>query len=256
MKKVFVFMALAALVFVSCGKDDPKKEHGGKTGGYEAPIKIDGDFSDWAALPADKVVVTENSELSAYQDLKKMKLYYDQYYLYAYIEFNFAAYGNKVGAADGVWFATSMFCFNSDNDTSTGGYPGQWEQGDTPCIDGFAEYTIVDGNPDDGTVGSLVAEPEFGFYNWSGAPNGNTWSWEAAEGDVSKFAKAYCTDKAIEIAFLRALYPGGKMEDTITVGVNFQINGWDATGALPNKGEVTETNPTGRPNLLQISVVK
>ncbi len=257
MKKLFVFLALAAVVFTACNKPASSgKDKGGKTGGYEAPITIDGDFSDWAALDASKVVVTECSAESAYQDLKKMKLYYDEYYLFVYLEYDFSAYNNKVGTEDGVWFLTHMFCFNDDNNTATGGYPGQWEQGDTPCVDGFVEFTTVDGNPDDGTVGSLVNEPEFGYYAWTGEPNASTWSWGAVEADMAKFAKGYATDKAIEISFLRALYPRGKMEDTITLGVNCQINGWDATGALPNKGEVTETNPTGRPNLLSITAVK
>ena len=64
MKKFFYYAALFAALtmgFSSCGEknggediDDPDVVE------FVSPIKVDGDFADWAALPAAKVAVAEN----------------------------------------------------------------------------------------------------------------------------------------------------------------------------------------------------
>ena len=54
MKKILTFLAMTAsilMVSVSCHKNnDDDEEEGGGSSEYVAPIKIDGDFSDWAKI--------------------------------------------------------------------------------------------------------------------------------------------------------------------------------------------------------------
>ena len=67
MKKVMSLLAIMALVFVACNKNDkptpkpdpkPDDEQPTPEPEYEAPITIDGDFADWAKLDASKVALT------------------------------------------------------------------------------------------------------------------------------------------------------------------------------------------------------
>ena len=57
MKKILTLLAVAAMVAVACDKNNDNNGSSDK-----APISIDGDFADWAALDASKVVVAKNAE--------------------------------------------------------------------------------------------------------------------------------------------------------------------------------------------------
>ena len=63
------------------------------------------------------------------------------------------------------------------------------------------------------------------------------------------------TKKAFEFQITRELYPAGKLAKTFTMGIDLLVNGWDATGALPNT-DATETNPAGEAPLVEVSINK
>lgn len=230
-------MAVAAMVFSACGKkDDPKKpadDPGNDPGNkepeeqeYVKPIDIDGDFADWAKLDASKVIEVKCASDAAKTDLKLMKVYADETYVFCYVEFDFSNYDN---APDACHF---HFYFNGDNDTATGGWSAAWDQGDTPCIDMFCEADVIA----DGEVVDLYNP---GSHKYAGAPNTSEWGWDDVS--VDGFINGMGSKKAFEFQITRELYPLGKLANPFTMGVDCCTNGWDATGVLPN-AEYTEEN--------------
>ena len=244
MKKIFALMAFAALVLVACdNKDNPNKpgKDEEEETEYVAPITIDGNFDDWAKLDATKVVVANCAENTPKKDLKTLKVYADAMFIYLYVEYDLSNYD----AAD---ITTTHFDvhLNGDGDINTGGWYGQWNQGDTPCIDMMCQGDVFDenGNPID-------FEP--GMFKYAGDPNTSVWGWDDVT--VEGFIIGKGTKKAIEISLCRELYPLGNIADTFTLGVEILVNGWDATGALPNQ-EVTEDDASGQAPLLTVTTNK
>ena len=241
MKKVLVLLAFAAAVLAGCNKpntDDP--ENGGETE-YKAPITVDGDFADWAALDANKVQVFKCAADSPKPDMKLMKVYADKYFVFVYIEFDYAAYDGEVSMAH------VDFCIDGDGDTTTGGYSGAWDQGETPSVDVLIEGSVIE----DGAVCEAY-EPFIG--TWSGDVNADGWSWADVEG-LTGFVEGKGTKKAWEFRITRELYPAGKMAKEFKMGVLCTVNGWDATGALPNAA-VSDANLNGQAPLATINYNK
>lgn len=228
-KLVFVLMACAAIFAVSCNKDDSSKKKSGDKTKYESPINIDGVFTDWADLDAAKTSSASCNEKSAYLDLKVLKAYCDELYLYLYVEYDFKKY---VEGEETIAKAKIDFVFNCDNDQTTGGYSGTWDV--TPCLDVLAEgYFIFDED---------YTDYEPGIFKWTGDPNDAGWLWDGGEIPDSKFLKAakFVGDferGAGELQFDLYQYPWGldNVKETFTIGAFMCVNGDDATGALPNK---------------------
>lgn len=241
MKKIFALIAIASLMVVACGKqDDPKKpdnnnnEEGNE---YVAPITIDGDFADWAALDASKIQTAVCAEETTKTDLKLMKVYADAMFIYVYVEFNLSDYDpSDIGSTH------FDFYINGDNDKLTGGWNGSWDQGDTPCIDMFTQGEIFDA---DGNVVDYAP----GMHRYAGAPNTSEWAWEDVS--VEGFITGKGNKSAFEFSMCRELYPLGTIADTFTMGADILVNGWDATGALPN-AEITDDTPSGQSDLLTV----
>ena len=235
-------MAIAAMLFISCNKnndpDDPNNPDDPNE--YVAPIKIDGNFDDWSKL--EKVQVIKSASTASKTDIKLAKIYADKFYVFVYVEFDLSAYESFV-CEMGTHFD---FHFNGDNDTSTGGWKGQWDQGETPCVDVMCQGSIIDpdGNPCDYAPTIL---------KYAGAPNTSEWSWE--ELPESDFIIGKGSKKAFEVQITRELYPLGKLAKEFGLGIEVLVNGWDATGALPNT-DATETNPAGEAPLASIPYTK
>ncbi|MBQ1656049.1 MAG: hypothetical protein II053_04010 [Bacteroidales bacterium] len=243
MKKVFALMAIAAMTLVACNKpnneDDPGQE-GGDEKEYVAPIKIDGNFDDWAGLK--DVTTWKCAATAAKTDIKLAKIYADKYYVFVYVEFDLSSYESLV-APDGTHFD---FHINGDNDTATGGWKGQWDQGEHNCIDLMCQGAIID------ETGAFVDYAP-GMYKYNAAPGTNEWAWE--EQPASDFIIGKGNKKAYEFQITRELYPLGKLAKEFTMGIEILVNGWDATGALPNT-EATETNPGGEADLGVVKYTK
>ena len=241
MKKIFALMAIAAMALVACNPnnndpDDP--DNGGKDDkDYVAPITIDGDFSDWAAL-GDKVSTLKCAATAAKTDLKTAKIYADKYYVFVYAEFDLADY-------ETVSDAHFHFYINGDNDTATGGYKGAFDQGETPCVDVMTEGDVIESGS--------VCDYNPSTFIWNGPANYMDWSDEywGDPLDLADFVTGKGTKKAFEFQITRELYPVGKLSKKFTMGMDILVNGWDATGALPN-AEASETNPAGEANLFEV----
>lgn len=238
MKKLFALMAMAAVMLVACDKpDDEGSENGSGKSKYNAPIKIDGDFSDWAKLDATKVQELKCPAGHPKPDMKLAKIYADKYYVFVYIEMDYTAYDGEVTTAH------INFCLDGDNNTATGGYTGQWLQGETPCVDVLIQGPIIDG----GEVCDY--DPFVGI--WGGEVNADGWTWTEVEG-LSGFIEGKGDKKVWEFRITRELYPDGKIAKEFNMGLLCTVNGWDATGALP-AAPVTEENPNGQAPLVKVN---
>ena len=247
MKKLFAFLTIAAMVFAACEKkpvDNPDDNNNNNNNDpepeeYVVPITIDGNFDDWAKIDASKLIVAKCADEAAKPDLKVLKVYADETYVFCYVEFNFDDYD---GAPDDAHF---HFYFNGDNDTATGGWNGSWDQGETPCVDLLTEADVI-------TAGEVV-EYNPTQLKYAGAPNTSEWGWEDVS--VDGFITGKGTKKAYEFMITRELYPLGSMAMPFTMGIDVCVNGWNATGALPNAA-VTDDNPSGQTNLLEVKMTK
>lgn len=156
MKKVFMILAtlaVASLTLSSCKKDDPKKDDPGKEDpGKEDPGKedpkdealtfaIDGDFSDWDALTAEKaddsnVIINPTGDAKA---LKVMKISSDDANIYLYAEI----------AVDKVQQSETAHEGGNSNDGHGDGTPGP-----------LTVYWDLDGKPETGFIAQHTASTD------------------------------------------------------------------------------------------------
>ena len=249
MKKIFVLMAVAAMVAVSCqkpangGKENGGKDNDGKQDEYVQPIKIDGDFSDWAALDASKVATATCDPDATDTALKLVKVYADKLFVFVYFEWD-TDQTEWVPDTDHVPFHMYI---NHDGDSATGGYADQWSDA---CSDMLLEGFLYDANG--------LASYDPGCYLWIGEANASGWGWEPDGENVLASGSGLCqgagvTSGKYEIALLREMYPG-KIADNFSIGFDIQ-KAWTTVGLLPN-GASTDENPSGTVPSLQGVTVK
>ncbi|MBO4466410.1 MAG: hypothetical protein J5748_07045 [Bacteroidales bacterium] len=251
MKKILYFAAMFAAVMVSfnaCNKDnkggddDPEEEE------FVSLIKVDGEFADWAALPAANVAVAQNQNADK-NALRVLKAYADAVYLNIYFEFD----GDQI--VDRGWPAVHVY-LNSDGNTATGGYGDEFADA---CVDCMMETAIFssgewnDWNPS--------------FWHWWGEANGTGWEWTAPGADTSSanlwgaelgegsgIAHGMGSGNAYEIQIIREMLPNTPFADTFGVGIDIQQN-WSSVAWLPNAAS-TDDNPTGLAPMLNVTIVK
>lgn len=245
-----MFAALMAAVLVGFSACEGDKPH--RTGGdddeeeFVSKIKVDGDFSDWAALDASKVAVARN--VNAEKDaLKILKVYADKVYLNVYFEFD----GDQI--VDRGWPAVHVY-LNSDGDASTGGYGDEFADA---CVDYMLETAIFS----DGEWNDWNAS----FWPWWGDANGTGWTWAdpAVQHDEADLWGAFIPEgsgishgmgsgNAYEIQIVREMLTGAKFAKTFGVGIDIQQN-WTSIAWLPN-AESSDTNPNGLANMLSVTI--
>ena len=242
MKKILTFLAMTAsilMVSVSCHKNnDDDEEEGGGDSEYVAPIKIDGDFSDWAKLPAANIAEAKCDPEATKTALKLIKVYADPIYVFIYFEWD----KDQISHEPDVEHVPFHCYINTDGDASTGGYGDQFSDA---CSELLFEGFIY---PDGAKVGSY--EP--GVCEWTGDTNGTGWSWSEDLGITNLCAGAGIEGK-YEFQIARELMPK-KLADNFSIGFDIQ-QGWESVGILPNS-HVTDDNPGGLAPSLQIKTVK
>ena len=241
MKKVFIFMALAAMVAVACSKPSQKKGNHNNDGDdveYVQPIEVDGDFADWAKLDASKIASAKLDPEADKTALQEVKVYADEVFVFVYIKFD----KSQIEMEPDVEHVPFHMYINGDGDAATGGYGDEFLDA---CSDIMLEGFLTDGTD------FVSYEPS--AWKWSGEANGTGWTWE--ETNVTNgFAKGAGKGSEYEFALLRELYPAGKLADTFSIGFDIQ-QGWESVGVLPI-AHVTDENPSGYTNSLQVVTVK
>lgn len=243
MKKILSFLAMTASILaisVSCSKpnDDEDEDDSGKKEEYVAPIKIDGDFSDWAKLTS--VAEAKCDPEATKTALKVVKVYADAVYVFVYFEWD----KDQITHEPDVEHVPFHCYINTDGDASTGGFGDEFSDA---CADIMFEGFIY---PDGAKVGSY--EP--GVYEWVGEVNGT--GWDGCWNDLGEF-NGLCAGAGIEgkyeFQIARELLPK-KLADNFSIGFDIQQS-WDSVGLLPN-ASATDDNPGGLAPSLQVKTVK
>jgi hypothetical protein len=239
MKKILSFLAMTAAILavsVSCNKpnDDDEEEEGGG-GKYEAPIKIDGDFSDWAKITgfAEAKTAADATKTA----LKLVRVYADEMFVFVYFEWD----------KDQVSFSgddVPFHCYiNVDGDASTGGFGDEFSDA---CTDVMFEGFLYS----DGKMVSYTP----GVFKWVGETNGTGWEncWEDL-GEFNNLTAGAGIEGKYEFQIARELLPK-KLADKFSIGFDIQQS-WDSVGILPN-ATANEDNPGGLAPSLQVTTKK
>ena len=241
MKKILTFLAMTASILaisVSCNKTggEEEEEDGPDQQEYVAPIKVDGDFSDWAKLTS--VAEAKCDPDATKTALKVVKVYADAVYVFVYFEWD----KDQITHEPDVEHVPFHCYINTDGDASTGGYGDEFSDA---CSELLFEGFVY---PDGAAVGSY--EP--GVHEWTGEPNGTGWAWN----DLGEF-NGLCAGAGIEgkyeFSIARELLPK-KRADNVSIGFDIQ-KGWESVGVLPNS-HVTDDNPGGLAPSLQVTTKK
>ena len=243
MKKILTFLAMTASILmvstaVSCNKTDDDDEDGGEDSEYVAPIKIDGDFSDWAKLDASKIASATCDKDATKTALKLVKVYADPVYVFVYFEWD----KDQITHEPDVEHVPFHCYINTDGDAKTGGYGDQFTDA---CSELLFEGFIY---PDGASIGSyqpIVCE-------WTGDVNGTGWSW-AELGEFNNLTEGAGIEGKYEFQIARELMPK-KLADNFSIGFDIQQS-WDSVGILPIS-HVTDDNPSGYAPSLQVTTVK
>lgn len=192
-------------------------------GGGSKAITIDGNFDDWAAMPAERLAVAEADENAAYEYLYKLMFAQDANYIYFYAEFSaeeddFVVEGETVHGYHVDWLD---FYLNLDDDASTGSnswlfvnsaaewlIEGQWAN--------YSEAKLIPFDPEKSQDewGWLDDQPVLGVITGSDASileNGH----RAFEGKISK-----------------GMIPGDGVV-SVHAGLFTSNTGWGESGCLP-----------------------
>ena len=208
-----------------------------------ASITIDGDFSDWAALPAGSFSKTYGDEDATHPALTHCKVYADAQKIYVYIEWD----TDMVAYESGVEHVPFHCYINTDGNASTGGYADEFADA---CSDVLLEGWLYDENG--------IAPYDPGVYSWSGEPNASGWGWtgEAILSDGSGLGDGAGIEGKYEFCLDRATFGdlGFPIADVFSIGFDIQQN-WDSVGVLPNAAP-SEDNASGVVNSLQVTTQK
>lgn len=191
-----------------------------------APVTVDGEVAEWAALPSDYVTEISCPDGAEYAGIKSAKVFYEDK-LYVLLELTDEAIAK--GVADGKLRA--HFFFDGDN-SKADGYYHKWSK---PAIDYMLEGKISNG-------GEWCAISS-SYYKYTGTdPNVWSGSWTSAE--VSPTFTFAGKDNYYECAMDYSNYPGG-LGTVIGIGFDIQDGGYNILGYLPYGGSLAQVVKNG-----------
>lgn len=199
------------------GKTSTKKvtiDFSDGTSTEDVNITLDGNFSDWAAVPASMLAT---STIAPYVTdlvaLKEVKLCANSDYIFFYIKAN-----------DNAKFSVAQFYIDMDNDSQTGFAGWYWEGiGSEYVLEGEREKDL---DPD--AIG--VYDISAGDWPWK---NVNKKGSKAIE--ISAFIAGEDGTVEVEGRIFRSEMPD--LGKTIKMGVALADAGWAVSGLLPSKQE-------------------
>ena len=207
----------------------------------EAPITIDGDFSDWDALDPALVATASCDPDARFMALTLAKVFATTEYVYVYFQYDPELIDPREGI-DHVPF----YCFiNTDGNPNTGG----WEFFTDACTDVMLEGFIYP----NGELGSY--DPA--AYAWTGETNASGWEWNETISDYDQgLCKGAGVEGKYELRLDRAMLAQGGYPIADSFSIGFSIcRDWDFVGILPNTAP-TEEDPIGLAPSLQYPPVE
>ena len=262
MKKIMTLAAMFAAVMVSFSSCEKTPDQGGNNtevtcpdcgeleedctcNDFEAAIKIDGDFADWAAVTP--LTATCNPD-AKYTALTTLKVYTDEMYIHIYFEFS------EDEIVDLAWVPFHVY-INQDNNTEGCG-DDQWigQGGQDWLLEGavIAE-TFCPYNP------GMFAYDESVINESTGQPAGDgdlatiDWAWADVLPEGSGIATGAGNGNKYELSIMKEMMPGMELAETFGLGVDIQQS-WNSVGVLPNDA-MTDTNANGAAPMLQVPAV-
>ena len=205
-----------------------------------ASIEIDGEFADWAALPADSYSKTFGDEEATHPALTHCKVFANADMIYVYVEWD----TDMITYEKDVEHVPFHCYINTDGDAATGGFADQFSDA---CIDVLLEGFLYDGGE--------MSSYDPGAFSWAGDPNGSGWSWDDL-GVEETFCAGAGIDGKYELCISRAALAalGFPVADNFSIGFDIQQS-WDSVGILPNAAP-SEDNPSGVVASLQVKTIK
>lgn len=205
-------------------------------------MKMDGDFSDWAALADGTYSKFFGDEDSLHPALTAVKVFATPEKIYVYFEWD-TDFTNPVPGVDHVPF----HCYiNTDGNAATGGYSDQFSDA---CTDVLLEGFIYGGGEEGGEMGSY--DPT--ALSWAGEVNGSGWYWDELGGDLCEGAGVEGKyEFSIDCAALKAF--GFPVADVFSIGFDIQKS-WESVGILPSTAPSGE-NGSGILPSLEVKVQK
>lgn len=199
-------------------------------------ITIDGYPDDWDAIDPSLVSVAECDADAFYTALHVFKVYADQDYLYAYVEYD-------VEMVDFSIVPFHLF-FNSDGDSSTGGYlGGMFLTADCDIM--LEGFTYMDGYP-------CMWDPCVAV--WTGDNGEDGWMWDVYFAENSGLSVSAGEEGKLEMRIeLRCLEDiGFPLADRFSVSAEIECN-WETVGLLPN-APATADNFRGAADKLEVVI--
>ena len=252
MKKILVFMAMAAMVLtVSCKKENNNNNNNqGGNGGTEETglaIKIDGKFEDWAALKPEVVSVAKNNPNSPWDAVSEIRCCADADFVYYYIKYNNTALKEMMDNAE----ETLPIRLNINTD-------GEFESGyKSYSLDGY-DFIVE---------GELVAGKQWAEF--SGTLHQRLDGWQELLSSASGLVTGKGNGNEYEILFSRELFnnavpAGQKMGDEFYTGIRLYYKTynetkekweWTELSNLPN-ASAEEGDGNGWGHLMKVTTVK
>ena len=213
MKKIMTLAAMFAAVMVSFSSCEETSPEGGNTNNtcadcgedpcvcedYDAPVKIDGDFSDWDALdPAYVATATCNPD-AKWTALTKVKAYCDGVYLNVYFEFS------EDEIVDLAWVPFHVY-INQDLSEAAGN-----------------DQFIGQGGQDWLLEGAVIADGAFCSYNpalfsYDGAEDTVEWAYSEVLPEGSGIGSGAGAGNKYEFALMVEMLQGVELSDVFGIG--------------------------------------
>ncbi|MEA4839776.1 MAG: PKD domain-containing protein [Bacteroidales bacterium] len=187
-------------------------------------ILIDGDFSDWSEVAANKLFTTVVPSETSYGKLKKVKVCADADFIYCYVE------------VDSVNVDPFSIMIDCDNNYLTGRQYYWNNAGLDICIEGriqiHADTYLMDGDV------------------YKGVGSGESGTWESdptmlAGSNVVKCSSVKTVNgvQAFEIGIIRAMLPTPISSSTIKMCFKTNDAGWNKNGILPLNADGSYNGP-------------
>lgn len=192
-------------------------------------ISIDGDFSDWENVPAERLAEASANDSALLKNLYDIKFCTDENAIYFYLEYN--------ASTNAVQYISILM--DTDDDSYTG------YNMDTRWDNSAADY-LIQANAE---MSSSV------LHSFDGA-NQRTWSWEFIERDIVIASNSLILsngNKAIEGCIQKSSIPSQVI--ALKVGVYTSNGDWAETGNLPQITYNSETEISTLRSLLEVPVV-
>ena len=256
MKKFMTFAAMfaaVAIAFTACNKEEKPQgdnntvvtcpdcgqpEDDCTCNDFEAAIKIDGDFADWAAVTPITATCDPDAKYTA---LTTLKVYTDEMYIHVYFEFS------EDEIVDLAWVPFHVY-INANNNTEGMG-DDQWiaQAGQDFLFEGAVianEFCSYD--PGLFTYNEEHADADGDFTTVD-------WAWDSVLPEGSGIATGAGAGNKYELSIMKEMVPGMELAETFGLGVDIQQS-WNSVGVLPNTA-MTDTNASGAAPMLQVPAV-